>query len=576
MNASPEPDLPTTLPGERLVWRDVLLLLVGCVPMFVALGQMQAYTGEGRALGIALSMRQKGTWLTPDLYGEFWGFKPLLYFWCVAVASYVTGGVTELAGRLPAALSGAATVVMTGAIAARLFGRRAAVLAGWVLATAFSFWLWSRVASADTMNVAFATAAILVYVDSIVRFRRWQPFVFFLLMGLGGNAKGLPAIILPIGVAGADILLNRRRELIREIKWFVAALPLGAAAYFLSYVLNYAVRHDWQMLSYMWWENVKRIYDPYDHHDNAFPYYFYILPAMFAPWSLWFPGAIGWAAKHFWQNRGLRFALTAFVVIFTAFTASASRRSYYILPIFPWCAILVAGYIVELTRKQERAGLPGRLTPIRAGEPDRLWRALADWPLATLFVILPFAALALAAGRFLPGDPGVLVRTLPAGLVLVCLLSAAFGFFCLLIPIGVRDRLFIVSIALLLPLFVYAATAVDSLRDRLIPERPFAQEMRKRFPGGKWVYYRVENSQMFFQLGQETEFYKPEDLRNFVAHSGTDPAKGYLVVTDGKNRKRLEECGLFRTETLIESHLPAIPYRKRVKEGYCLLRVWNR
>ena len=269
LNTPPKPldplsvvsDSASAIPGERLTRRDALLLLLACVPLFVALGQLQCWGGEGRALGIALSMRTKGTWLSPDLYGEFWGFRPLLYFWCIAVSSLLTGGVTEFAGRLPAAVSGAATIVLTGHIAARLFGRRTAVPAGWVLATAYAWWLWSRTAAMDTMNVAFATAALAVYVESIRGFRPWHAFAFAALIGLGSQAKGVPAMILPCAVGFGDAVLNRRRDILRAWPWLAAAVPIAAALFVMSFIMSFSQRHDWSLFRVWYIENIRRIYD---------------------------------------------------------------------------------------------------------------------------------------------------------------------------------------------------------------------------------------------------------------------------------------------------------------------------
>src|SRR5262245_56403162 len=117
---------------SRLRRRDVAFLLLATIPFFLNLGGLPAWGSEQRWLSIAREMRASGHWLEPTLEGEFYGDKPLLSYWTIVVASWVTGGVNEAAGRLPSAIAGLATVLLTGWLAARLRGRGIAVLAGGV------------------------------------------------------------------------------------------------------------------------------------------------------------------------------------------------------------------------------------------------------------------------------------------------------------------------------------------------------------------------------------------------------------------------------------------------------------
>ncbi|MEK7467648.1 MAG: glycosyltransferase family 39 protein [Planctomycetota bacterium] len=551
------PDGASGIPGERLTGRDASLLLLGCIPLFIALGQLQCWGSEGRTLGIALSMRTKGAWLTPDLYGEFWGFRPLLYFWCVAVSSFFTGGVSELAGRLPAALSGAATVLLTGHLAARLLGRRAAVPAGWVLVTAYSWWLWSRTAAMDTMNVAFATAAIAVYVESIRGFRPWHAFAFAALIGLGSQAKGIPAIILPCAVGFCDALLHRRRDILRSWPWLAAAVPLAGALFAMSFLMSFSQRHDWSLFKVWYVENIQRIYDPYDHKNNPVLYYFYSLPALFMPWGLAIPGAAAFAARTWKSDRGRRFAATAAAVVFLMFTASASRRSYYILPVFPWCALLVAAMFDEVARKRESGGRE------KGG-----WRILGEGPALLVYVFAPLAGLALCIAPFLPGNLGKAASALPlAPLGGVLLLAAAGGFWWSRRASPPAAHV-LISLGVLLPVYVFASTSGDVLRDRLYVERRFGQAVRKRHPGERLLYYHAQNARLFWYLGEASDADDGEMLRGMLMKQG---GRG-VVVADARYRKEIEESPLFDATVEVESEKPDIPYRKE-KDAYVLYDV---
>src|SRR5579885_55273 len=64
--------------------------------------------------------------------------KPLLSYWFILPATYLTGGLNEAAMRLPSAIFGLAGVVLIIVVARRLYDRTTAALAGLILATSIS------------------------------------------------------------------------------------------------------------------------------------------------------------------------------------------------------------------------------------------------------------------------------------------------------------------------------------------------------------------------------------------------------------------------------------------------------
>ncbi len=98
-------------------------------------------------------------------------------------------------------------------------------------------------------------------------------------------------------------------------------------------------------LAMVYRENVVRFFHPFDHRGPIY-LYVYVIFALMAPWSALLPAALVQVhhertAKAA-QARSDRFALIFFWATFVFFTVSGSRRSYYILPILPAGAILVA------------------------------------------------------------------------------------------------------------------------------------------------------------------------------------------------------------------------------------------
>jgi hypothetical protein len=88
-----------------------------------------------------------------------------------------------------------------------------------------------------------------------------------------------------------------------------------------------------------------RFFPPFEHRGPIY-LYVYVIFGLMAPWSALLPAAL--VETHSLRRvdagpaRADRFALVYFWATFIFFTLSGSRRSYYLLPILPAAAILVA------------------------------------------------------------------------------------------------------------------------------------------------------------------------------------------------------------------------------------------
>ena len=104
----------------------------------------------------------------------------------------------------------------------------------------------------------------------------------------------------------------------------------------------------WEPLHMVWRENVLRFFGLHDHKDLAHIFcqrYFYLQPHS---WSLVLPAALIRCLQTARRRVSqIPEALILFGAIFLFFTLSGSRRSYYLLPILPFVAILVANVLRE-------------------------------------------------------------------------------------------------------------------------------------------------------------------------------------------------------------------------------------
>jgi 4-amino-4-deoxy-L-arabinose transferase-like glycosyltransferase len=159
-----------------------LLLLVSLelFLLFWGLGDLPFYTrGEPREGLVVWEMYKSGNWILPAINGDYIPFKPPLFHWFGVLAALVAGGVDEFVARFPSALFGTLGVLFTYGFAARWWNRRAAVMAGVVLATSFEWWQAGTITQVD-MTLAF------------FHFRRADAF----LLRLSGGALPQSSIVL--------------------------------------------------------------------------------------------------------------------------------------------------------------------------------------------------------------------------------------------------------------------------------------------------------------------------------------------------------------------------------------------
>src|SRR5262245_58901663 len=76
-------------------------------------------------------------------------------------------GVSEFTARLPSALAGVATVVLTYHLGRLLFDRRGGLIAGCFLACAMNFAILARWATPDSLLIACITASLTCFVAGV-------------------------------------------------------------------------------------------------------------------------------------------------------------------------------------------------------------------------------------------------------------------------------------------------------------------------------------------------------------------------------------------------------------------------
>ncbi len=343
----------TTLFKEDL-WADLLLFSLAFFLLFWALGDRGLWTSEGRWAEITREMLLTKDFFHPTIGGEPYFDKPFLSYWLIAIVSLVAGTLNELIVRLPSAIAGVAAIWATLKIGTRLWSAQTGRVAAWILLTTYGFLFWSRTGTSETENLAAVILAVAWYWS-----RREQPgfitfLVFYSIAFVGALTKGLTAVVIPVLAVLPDILQDKRWRALLKPSHFLA-LALAITVYlspFFYASLTRPASYNASGLGLVFQENILRYFKPIDHKGPIY-LYLYSIPLLLLPWTpLWLAATAG--TVRIWNSLDdkTRWLAKAVALIFLFFTLSGSRRSYYILPILPFCSLLTAVFVVRIRNRR--------------------------------------------------------------------------------------------------------------------------------------------------------------------------------------------------------------------------------
>lgn len=295
---------------------------------------------ETRVVAVAWEMWLHGDLLVPHLNGVPYSDKPPLLLWLIHLGWWAFG-VNELWPRLLPPLFALGSLGLTALLARRLWPERESVrrAAPWVLA---GFLLWAVFSSFllyDNLLV-FLTLGALLGLEAARRRGSWSGIaVAGAAVGLGILTKGPVALLAPAAVALAAPWWDREGRM-RGTRWalgLIAALVLAVATA-LAWALPAAEAGGPAYARAIFLSQTEgRLVDSLAH---ARPWWSYAaaLPVLFFPFSFWLP---------LFASRGLgepggRFALAAFLPPLLVFSLVSGKQPYYLVPLLPAAALLVA------------------------------------------------------------------------------------------------------------------------------------------------------------------------------------------------------------------------------------------
>jgi 4-amino-4-deoxy-L-arabinose transferase-like glycosyltransferase len=502
--------------------------------LFLHLGDRALWGSESRWAEISRNMLLTGDLFHPLINGAVYFDKPAPSYWPILVASFATGGLGELATRIPSALAGLVALGATRALGRRLWTENVARSAGWLLLTGFGFVFWARTAAGDMLSLAAVILAVAWFFA-----RERSPglgayLVFYLICVIGAQMKSLLAIALPL-LALSPWLLREKRWLNQlRLSHLVGVLICGA----LYYAPFYWAAHEALPFGYVsqanglggldlvWRENVTRFFHPFDHVE-PFYLYLYELPRVLLPWSPLFIGAlIAGLASSRQLDPHTRWLLEAIAIIFVLVSASGSRRWYYILPLAPFCALLMAVFLDLPGWERTKRGCLRLIGAALLAIGMVYLASPLIWPLASRWGFVPTEELRLATLLI-----GVIVLAIFAVTrVRPKLLTRCTG----MDPQG--TGLVLVAAVLLGGAFGVQQPSVEDLRTA----KPFALRLRELVQRPEdLVFFEEEPADVIFYLGQPrpVSVIRGKDALRSVLQGASAPR---LIVTTRSSLAELQ------------------------------------
>lgn len=361
-------------PEQRRIRRDTGIIITLClISLFLFLGITDFNTrGEPREALVALAMLKDGNWTLPLTNGVDIAYKPPLFHWCIAVVSMIFGGVTEFTSRFPSALALTAMAVAGYRFFAHRVGPTVSLLATLVMLTSFEVHRSGINCRVDMLLTAMIVCSLYaLYIWAYEKGMRGIPWIGILCLSGAFLTKGPVGVVLPCMVVA--VMLWTRGRGFWPVLWRIALVSVAACL--LPAVWYYAAwkQGGQQFLDLVMMENVLRFLGKMNYASHENPWWYNVVTMMsgMLPWTLLLlfslfalpyrwpelsPSKLWKRLKHSvaTMDDARLFAMLSAVLIFVFYCIPKSKRSVYLLPVYPFAAYFIAEYVLWLARNHKR------------------------------------------------------------------------------------------------------------------------------------------------------------------------------------------------------------------------------
>ncbi len=353
--------------------RDLIWLMLGALAVLAAgIGLRHPWPAdEPRFALIAQTMVDTGQYLFPHRGHELYPDKPPLFMW-LQVLAYRVCGSWKIAFLLPSLAAALGTIYLTYDLTLRLWGRRAAALAGWMLLFTVQFTYQAKRAQIDPVLVFLVTLSCYALLRHMLLTTSWRWYALgFFAMGIGIITKGvgiIAVLMLPAFFIARRLQATRLAVIAPAPgHWWLGPLwmLLAIAVWVVPMLISVAQSGDPLLHDYarniLLGQTAQRYANP-SHHFHPWWYFLQVIVTTWVPLVLLLPWALPAAWRRWQRRRDARILVPTIWVLLVLlfFSLSPGKRDMYILPALPMlCVALAPGLLLALRRNGARRVLFG-------------------------------------------------------------------------------------------------------------------------------------------------------------------------------------------------------------------------
>ena len=519
----------------------IILILLLSVTLLPFLGLSDFHTkGEPREAVIAYEMIKTNNWVLPHSAAGDMAYKPPFFHWCIATISLIAGGVSEYTSRMPSALALIAMSISFFLFFAKRISPKHAFLSTLIFATSLEVHRAGMNCRVDMVLTAMIVMAIIQLYKWWEHGMKGVPFWGILFMSLGTLTKGPIAFILPCGSMGLFLLINNVsffKAFFKMALCAVLACILPALWYYDAYL------HGGQeFIDLVMEENFGRFLGKmsYESHENPAIYNVMTMIAGYVPWTIMLVFSLflvkykklNYGISNIWHkminwfrtaDRVRVYSCVTAVLIFVFYCIPKSKRSVYLLPVYPFAAIFITDLFLWI-----------------ADRKPSLWRAFG-WIVGSLTMVVIILFRVIKTGiihpeNFLSGKPAYrvgtyidIIETTPYSVIsYISMFVAIFIFLYFAFSKGLKSngfKSFVVAIALVmgLQLFLDGTLLPTVLNHKSV--RNFAHQIEAEIQETP-IYGYIPMEHMRFYI---INYYLGDRIMRFEIEN---PEDGYLLLSD--------------------------------------------
>ena len=327
----------------------IYVMLLGAYPLLEP--------DETRYVTMARDMFTSGNYLTLYLNGEYFFEKPPLFFWLESLSFWFFKDISEFTARFPVVILSLLPLGLLFFLSEKVKNQKFAFLNSAILLTTLEYVLITKIAMLDSVLTSLVSSSVLCYFFTFFvseENKKYFWYSCYILMGLAVLAKGIPGVVIPAGtILTGTIIFRTYKEtlknmpagivlfLIIALPWHIIMLLKHGSLFFNEYIIKH------HLMRFLGAEVI---------HRNE-PVYFYFVTLLWGlfPWIFSLLSSLRKPRKFNLENRYDKFLvlnITAILVILLFFSCSGAKLITYILPVYPFFAVLIGHIWYERSIKK--------------------------------------------------------------------------------------------------------------------------------------------------------------------------------------------------------------------------------